>query len=175
MKRYLTAALVVGVLAAASVAGGVATAVADGAADQQPSTVEDFSYPGADQIFADTGVRLISGDGHVLFADCATPRTGDIGLVQVHSSQAIGAKHDGVICFKVTETSGTVQVQIPAVFEIRGDGYAPGAGHKVKAKLTTDAGAQSTVDVNPSGSTPVGQGTGPGAAPTTLLQLTANP
>ncbi|MEU5261471.1 RICIN domain-containing protein [Amycolatopsis sp. NPDC021455] len=143
------------------------------AADGQPSLVEDFGYPGADRIFADTGVKLISGDGHILFADCATPRTGDIGLLQVHSSESVGTKHDGVVCFKITASSGTVQVKIPAVFEIRGDGYVPGAGHKVKAKLTTDAGTQSTVDVNPSGSTQVGQGTGPGAAPTTLLQLTA--
>jgi hypothetical protein len=173
MERTFRSVLLVTALAAAAAAGGVATAFADGGSDQPPSAVEDFSYPGADKILADTGVKLISGDGHILFADCATPRTGDLGLLVVHSSQAIGMKHDGVVCFQVLATTGTVQMQIPSVFEIRGDGYAPGAGHKVKARLTTDAGAQSTVDVNPNSSTPVGQGTG--SAPTTLLQLTANP
>src|SRR5436305_10510733 len=151
-----------GVVAAAS--GSTATA-----ADEQPSLVENFLYPGADTIFANTGIRLISGDGHILFADCATPRTGDIGLMRVRTTDSIGTNHDGLICFQVKAVPGVLALKIPAVYEIRGDGYAAGAGHHVKADLTTDAGQRSTVDVNPSGSTPVGVGAGPNNAPTTLL------
>ena len=170
MPALLGAVVAAAIGTAGVVAAGASTATA---ADEQPSLVENFLYPGADTIFANTGIRLISGDGHILFADCATPRTGDIGLMRVRTTDSIGTNHDGLICFQVKATPGVLVLKIPAVYEIRGDGYAPGAGHKVKADLTTDAGAHSTVDVNPNGSTGVGIGADPNNAPTTLLQLTA--
>jgi secreted PhoX family phosphatase len=144
------------------------------AADQQQSLVEDFAYPGADAIQTQDGVTLVSGDGHILFADCATPPVGGVGVIQVHSTDPIGANQDGTICFQVTGTAGTLTMTIPHVFEIRGDGQTAGAGHDLTADLTTDAGVRTTVDVNPSGSTPVGVGTGPTADATTLLTLTAS-
>lgn len=140
------------------------------AADDQPSLVEDFSYPNAAAIAAANNVVLVSGDGHILFADCATPVTDNVSVIEVRSSDNVGAKHDGLICFKVTASTGHLVLKVPAVFEIRGDGHAPGAGHKATADLTTDAGVHTTVTVNPAGSTPVGVGTGSGA-PTTLLAL----
>ncbi|MEU8631924.1 RICIN domain-containing protein [Amycolatopsis sp. NPDC048633] len=143
------------------------------AADGQPSLVEDFGYPGAAKVLADYQVQLVSGDGHILFADCATPRTGDVGLMRVRSTENVGMNHDGLVCFQVKGTPGDLVLRIPAVYEIRGDGYAPGAGHAVTAQVTTDAGVQSTVDVNPRGSTQVGIGASPNNAPTTLLRLTA--
>ena len=166
--------------AAALAAFGVWTAQAAtnsdaAAADAQPSSVETFEYPGAAAIQQNYGVTLISGDGHILFADCATPPSGNIGLLKVRTTEGIGAAGNGLICFKVLAGTGRLDLKIPAVYEIRGDGLSSGAGHKVKADLTTDAGAHSTVDVNPSGSTPVGVGADPNNAPTTLLQLTATP
>jgi hypothetical protein len=140
-------------------------------ADAQADLVEDYSYPGADAILATYGVQLISGDGHVVFADCATAPDGDIGVLQVRTTAAIGADGTGVVCFKVLAAPGTLRLSVPAVFEIRGDGRVQGTGHAIVAQLTTDAGVHSTVNVNPSGSTPVGIGTSSGSAPTTLLEL----
>ncbi|MFD9896433.1 hypothetical protein ACFWY9_44390 [Amycolatopsis sp. NPDC059027] len=143
------------------------------AADEPPTLEEDYAYPGADKIFADYGVKLISGDGHILFADCATPPTGPIGFIQV-SSPGIGIGGKGLICFRVTAPTGRLAVKIPAVFEIRGDGREAGKGHKLRAELTTDDGQHTTVDVDPSGSTQVGTGSNPSNPPTTLLELNAS-
>ncbi|SFW90513.1 hypothetical protein [Amycolatopsis australiensis] len=168
---------------AAAVALGLATAgvwtasaassatAADG--DTQPSLVEDYSYPGAAAIQAQYHVTLISGDGHIVFADCATPPVDNVSVMQVRSTEDVGT--NGLVCFKVLAPAGHLELRIPAVYEIRGDGRASGAGHKVKAEVTTDAGQHSTVDVNPSGSTQVGIGANPNNPPATLLQLTAAP
>ncbi|WP_410562273.1 hypothetical protein [Amycolatopsis sp. cmx-4-61] len=173
MRRHIKSILLVTVVAAAATAGCIATASADGGTDQPPSVVEDFSYPGATQILGDTGVKLVSGDGHVLFASCPNgPDT--VGLIQVRSSDLIGTNHDGKICFHVLGGTGWLTMQIPNVFSIRGDGLQPGQGHRLKAKLTTSAGAESTVDVSPSGTTQVGIATTPPGDPTTLLRLDAS-
>jgi hypothetical protein len=158
--------------AAVSAGTLVAQASQQALPDEQPSLVEDFSYPGAQGIQATTGVVLISGDGHILFADCNTPPANNIGLMQVHTIDEIGTNHDGRICFKVTASTGRLELRIPAVYEIRGDGQVAGTGHQATAGLTTDDGTRTTVAVNPSGSTPVGVGASPGNKPTTLLTLT---
>jgi hypothetical protein len=176
-----SARLILGVVAAGTAASlgmlGIANASqgqSNPAADQQQSLVEDFSYPGAVAIQSQDGITLTSGDGHILFADCTTPPVDGIGVIQVHSTDSIGADQSGTVCFKVTGASGKLSMTIPGVYEIRGDGLTSGTGHKLTADLTTDAGVHTTVDVNPSGSTPVGVGTAPTAAPTTLLTLTAS-
>jgi hypothetical protein len=133
--------------------------------------VEDFAYPQAAQILAQYNVRLVSGDGGILFADCATPPTGDIGLIKVYSTEEIGADGLGQVCFKVTKPSGHVEVELPGVYEIRGDGRKTGTGHKTTAILRTEAGQLPPVTVNPSGSTQVGIGADGSNPPTTLLQL----
>jgi hypothetical protein len=140
-------------------------------ADQQSSLVEDFSYPGAVAIQASDGVVLISGDGNIVYSACDTPPVDSIGVIQVHTIDGIGPEPGGTVCFKVLAAPAQISVMIPAVFEIRGDGQALGTGHKATADLTTDDGTKSTVTVDPSGSTPVGIGAGPGAAPTTLLAI----
>jgi hypothetical protein len=145
-------------------------AVAD---DAPPSIVEDFSYPGAEQILAEQNVRLISGDGHILLVDCATPPEGDIGLLKVWTTdEQIGADGIGRICFKVTAPTGLLNLEVPGVYEIRGDGQRMGTGHEVTADLRSDDGEDVTVEVDPDGSTQVGMGADPEASPTMLLRLT---
>jgi hypothetical protein len=139
--------------------------------DNGGSIVEDGSYPNAAAIEASQHIKLISGDGHILLADCATPPVNDIGVIKVWTTDQIGPDGQGLICFKVTASTGLLNLNVPAVYEIRGDGQKTGTGHKATAVVTTDAGAQTTVTVNPSGSTQVGVGTDPSADPTTLLQL----
>jgi hypothetical protein len=163
------AELTVGLTASASLAMPSAIAVPGGNDDS--SAVEGFAYPNAAAIEASVHVKLISGDGHILLADCATAPVNDIGVIKVWTTDQIGPDGQGLVCFKVTASTGLLNLHVPAVYEIRGDGQKSGTGHKATAVVTTDAGAQTTVTVNPSGSTQVGVGTDPNADPTTLLQL----
>ncbi|MEO3891335.1 FG-GAP-like repeat-containing protein [Nonomuraea sp. B5E05] len=131
-------------------------------------------YPGAAEILEAQNVRLISGDGHIVLADCATQAEGDIGLLKIWTTdEAIGADGIGRVCFKVTASSGVLNLEVPGVYEIRGDGQREGTGHEVTAELRTDDGEELTVDVDPDGSTQVGLGADPEASPTMLLQLRA--
>jgi hypothetical protein len=137
------------------------------------SLVEPFAYPNADQVLATEHVKLISGDGRILQAPCDTPATGDIGVLKVYSTDDIGSEGVGRVCFRVVAAPGRLTLQVPNVFEIRGDGQRTGTGHAVTAKLTNAEGEESTVAVDPDGSTQVGIGTDPDASPTTLLKLSA--
>jgi hypothetical protein len=177
MRLFVKGSMAVGLIGLA-VCGGtlIAQASEQTASDEPPSGLEeDYSYPGADEIFATYGVKLVSGDGHILFAPCSTPPEGNFGLMQVRSSAGIGLDGKGRICFKVTAPTGHLELKIPAVYEIQGDGRLPGTGHKAKAEVTTDAGIHTTVDVNPYGSIQVGVGANPGNPPTTLLRLDVMP
>lgn len=122
------------------------------------SVVEDFSYPGAAAILSDFNVKLISGDGHILFADCATTPVDNIGVIKVWTTEQVGADGAGLVCFKVTAPSGRLDLEVPGVFEIRGDGQTAGMGHRLTAVVTTDTGPPVSVVVNPSGSTRWGSG-----------------
>ncbi|MFC5645019.1 trypsin-like serine protease [Kitasatospora cinereorecta] len=127
------------------------------AADAAPvSVVEDFSYPGAAKILAERGITLKSGDGHIVLADCASGS----GLVQLYSRALTPSQ----VCFKVTGQTGYLALEIPQVYNIKGD------DHAIKATLNTD-GKVSSVDVNKNAWTPVGEGSSTGT--TTLLELNA--
>jgi hypothetical protein len=177
MRMLYRTFIVVAAMAAATFGTLTAVTAANGTeadSDQPSSLVEDFSYPGADKIFADYGVQLISGDGHILFADCPTgPNVGGFITVQT-TSKTVSPATLGKVCFRVSGTAGQLSLKIPAVYSIQGDGAEPGQGHKLKAQLTTDAGQHTTVDVNPSGTTQVGIAGNPPGDPTTLLQLNAS-
>jgi hypothetical protein len=174
LRTHKTRLILVAVLIGSAFSTGTPAAAA-ATEDDPPSIVEDFSYPLAAQIQAQYDVELISGDGGILFADCATPPTGDIGLITVYSTEEIGAGGLGQICFKVTKASGHVEMEVPGVYEIRGDGRKSGTGHKTTAIVRTEAGQLPPVTVNPSGSTQVGVGVNGDNAPTTLLQLVVTP
>ena len=168
--------LVVPVAAAGVVLAGLtggAAAYAGAQAEEPSSIVEDYSYPGADQILATQNVRLVSGDGHIVLADCATPPAGDIGLIKVFTTdETIGADGIGRVCFKVIGSKGLLNLEVPAVFEIRGDGQRTGTGHEGTAHVRTDEGDSVTVPLDPDGSAQVGIGVDPSNSPTTLLRLT---
>lgn len=176
--RVLSKAAVVGVTGAAVAAtfAGVALAAGDDTPTETNggSIVEDFKYPGAAAILAAQNVELISGDGHIVLADCDTPVTGDVGLIKVWTTEPIGQTSAGLICFKALASTGRLDLKVPGVYEIRGDGQTSTSGHNGTATVTTDAGAKTTKDLDPNGSTQFGIGEG-GEEPTTLLQLTVKP
>ncbi|WP_197093393.1 FG-GAP-like repeat-containing protein [Nonomuraea sp. SBT364] len=161
---------------AASLSAALGPAPAGASPISLPSLVDNgvHPYPGAAEILEAHNVRLISGDGHIVLADCATPAQGDIGLLKIWTTdEAIGSDGIGRVCFKVTAPSGVLNLEVPGVYEIRGDGQRAGTGHEVTAELRADDGEELTVEVDPDGSTQVGLGADPEASPTMLLQLRA--
>ncbi|MFD4145206.1 trypsin-like serine protease, partial [Streptomyces goshikiensis] len=122
-----------------------------------PLAVEAFAYPGAAQVLADQGIALKTGDGNIRLADCAS----ESGLVQV--ARRVGAP----ACFKITGPSGYLAVEIPRVYNIKGD------NHTLKATLNT-AGTVSSVDIAKNLWTEVGEGDAhTSQSETTVLELSA--
>ncbi|MEV6646137.1 hypothetical protein [Amycolatopsis sp. NPDC051371] len=173
MRNLLRTALIVSAAgAAATIAVVSAQGAENSAVDEPPSLAEDYTYPGAAQILATDHVQLISGDGHIVYAACPTgPDT--VGLLQISTSERVGPRQNGKVCFHVLGSGGQLSLKLPGVYSIRGDGLSTGQGHKVKAALTTDAGQHTTVDVPPDGTTQVGIAGTPAGDPTTLLELNA--
>jgi Trypsin len=156
----------------ASIVDGVDRRAAAAATETPPGTVENYLYPNAEQILADQNLRLISGDGHIVLADCATQTSSGVGLLEVYTTQNVGAGHE--VCFRVRSSTGFLNLELPGVYEIRGDGRTAGTGHQVSAELISDAGEEIAVEVDPDGSTEVGLGQDGDGSPTTLLRLTAH-
>ncbi|RSM46043.1 hypothetical protein DMA12_12215 [Amycolatopsis balhimycina DSM 5908] len=172
LNRIFLSTAAVAVITAATTSIAVVPAHGAAAADEPPPVVEDYSYPGADVIFANDLVQLISGDGHILYKPC--PAAEAPGLIIVRSNDLIGSRRNGRVCFEVTGAVGHLTLKIPNVYAVRGDGTTTTAGHKLRAELTTNAGAHSSVDVDPNFDTEVGIAATPPGDPTTLLQLDAS-
>ncbi|MFJ1763953.1 hypothetical protein ACIOD2_26810 [Amycolatopsis sp. NPDC088138] len=157
-------ALAVGITALAATGSAAAASAATGAApadDTPPPIVEDYSYPGAAQIFQDRALTLISGDGHILLADC-----GPAGLLEVHAYNSADHSPDpGHYCFRVTGTTGYLRLEVPFAYQVKGD------NHTVQATIEIN-GQNSTVPVAKNGWTGIGEGAG--TDPSTLLELRAS-
>jgi hypothetical protein len=162
----------VGITAAVAMAADEPKAKAS-AAVIGTSLIGDMHYPNAEKLRAEQNVTLLSGDGGILIADCATPPSGDIGLIQVYTSD-LTVNGGGRVCFKVRGGLGVLTMEVPDVFEIRGDGKRQGTGHDVTATVKPEDGEQQTIKVDPDGSTQVGIGTDPPGSATTLLKLEVN-
>ncbi|MFJ3794249.1 trypsin-like serine protease [Kitasatospora sp. NPDC090091] len=122
-----------------------------------PVAVENFAYPDAAKVLAERNITLKSGDGHIVLADCAAGP----GQVQLYSRAANPSK----VCFKINGPAGYLALEIPKIYNIKGD------DHTVKATVSTDGNA-STFDVVKNTWTPIGEG-GTASSATTLLELTA--
>ncbi|MFD7625523.1 hypothetical protein ACFV7Q_05665 [Streptomyces sp. NPDC059851] len=119
--RIVGVAAAAGALTWAAVAGGVTGGSATESlatkaiADEGPGyAVEDFAYPNADKILAEQKIKLKSGDGHILLAEC----TGAPELMEVFSHK------NEKVCFRVTGDKGYLSLEIPAVFGVKGNNYA---------------------------------------------------
>ena len=130
ITRRRTAALVA---VGAVVAGGLAaldlSAAAQAADSDTPpsSIVEDYSYPGADQI---TGIKLIKGDGHILLVGCDEGHTS----VEVYSFTAADP-----FCFQILGTTGSLTMQLEQAYGIRNyQNYGLEATVSVEGAAPTD-------------------------------------
>ncbi|MFD7827728.1 trypsin-like serine protease [Kitasatospora sp. NPDC059803] len=143
-------------LAIPVVAGSMPVA-ATAAEASAPVAVENFAYPDAAKILAERNITLKSGDGHIVLADC----TAGPGQVQLYSRAA----NPSEVCFKINGPAGYLALEIPKIYNIKGD------DHTVKATVSTD-GTTSTIDLAKNVWTPVGEG-GTAGSETTLLELNA--
>ncbi|WP_050503079.1 hypothetical protein [Streptomyces monomycini] len=161
----------VGVLAAAAVVAGFGGLAAAQAIPQPAvavggvlsSAVEDFTYPGAEAILQDKGVKLVKGDGHILLVECAAKDW----KIKVEANKQFDTV---AYCFKVTGKKGNLSMQVPDVTGIWTENQV------VHAKVTTD-GKTKIVDT-PGGAnqvTPVGiADVGSGGKPAVLIELNVN-
>lgn len=150
-------------LAAAATTLGIAQAASTSkdstpaAASEMTSLVEDFMYPNAAQIEAETGAVLKRGDGHLIFMDCDGSE--DIQIESAHGQN--------YFCFKLTSKPAFLELEIPKAYGI----------------WTTDDPVKATVQKADGTSTvinaPAGSFTGYGEAGedrerTTLIELRVN-
>ncbi|MGK5549064.1 hypothetical protein ACSNOH_30675 [Streptomyces sp. URMC 127] len=112
--------LIAGAGAAAVVLGAAAPGIAAGDDTTLPSAVETFEYPGAAKILKERGIRLNSGDGHILLTDC---KAGPADIT-VYTKQR-DEINQGRICFKVTGNGkkGYLSLEIPDVIGIAAGKY----------------------------------------------------
>ncbi|MEO3772192.1 hypothetical protein [Micromonospora sp. B9E7] len=160
-----------------AIAGGAAVVLASAAAvivsqlpsvaeDTPPSLVEDYSYPGAAQVLAQRGVKLIKGDGHIILVDCGSSPNNppaDLILVQSNDFTLPGGTN---FCFKATGASGLLTMEIPKVYFVRGDDTRTVAA---KVEVKDDPTVVEVEEVTPKEWQPVGVGQARGDA--TILEL----
>ncbi|MFF7727796.1 hypothetical protein [Streptomyces sp. NPDC008001] len=113
--------LIGGLGAAAAVLGAAAPGLAAGTDNGTtlPTAVETFEYPGAAKILKERGIRLDSGDGHILLTDCKAGA--DISVYTKQRDEI----NQGRICFKVTGNGkkGYLSLDIPDVMAISAGKY----------------------------------------------------
>nr|WP_203686482.1 hypothetical protein [Streptomyces sp. SID14515] len=121
-----------------------------------PVAVEDFAYPDADRIFAEQGILLKRGDGHILLADCASAT----GLVEIFS------REKGSFRFRVTGDSGFLSLELPQVYGVKSNDY------KLRVDMEAE-GEETSFDVPKNTWTPVGETADPENRDHTLLEIHA--
>jgi hypothetical protein len=151
--------LLSGLLIGTALAGSMPCGPTDAAVtESQPGLVEDGTYPNADIIFAETGIRLLRGDGHIELAPCE----GDLSrLVRV---QRRGGDD---VCFRVSGAQGFLSLELPGVYLIRSDDL-----HTVTATSTAGGVTQQTSGA-PTRWFAVGEGTSETSEPATLVEIWA--
>ncbi|MEV7939249.1 MULTISPECIES: hypothetical protein [unclassified Kitasatospora] len=142
--------------------GATALATAAGTTSPAPSTtpppaVEDFSYPGAGRVLKDKGLKLISGDGHIMLAECSSQWS-----IKVQASKNNSFTE---YCFNVSGGTGYLALEVPGTFGLWND------DHNLRATLTSD-GKTKTIDVAKDDVTTVGEADIPsGGKKATLVEL----
>lgn len=146
-------------LAAAAMTFGVAHADSSGSSTAvaeigMPSAVEDFSYPNAAKIEAETGAVLKRGDGHLLFVSCDGSE--DIKIESVHGQQ--------YFCFRVAAKPAFLTLEIPKAYGIWT------TDDPVEATVQKDDGTSTVIDAPAGGFTGYGEA-GADRQRTTLIEL----
>lgn len=148
-----------GVAVATDARSGSTTAQA-AAADLPPSVVEDFQYPQweADAALKARGIKLKSGDGHIMYAACNT--IADPDRIEIYSH----TEPNKPFCFRVTG-AGSLVVELPRVYAVRSFDY------KVHVDMTVE-NSEVSFDVPKNEWVGVGKTTDPQKRDHALVALT---
>jgi hypothetical protein len=129
-----------------------ATASADAAG--MPYLVEDFNYPGADRIQAETGAVLKRGDGHMIMTACN-------GAEDIQIMSRTGQKD---FCFDVTAKPAFLTLEIPQAYGIWT------SADPVKTTIREDDGTTTVINAPANDFTGYGEAGASGDS-TTLIEL----
>ncbi|OKJ29321.1 hypothetical protein AMK23_09255 [Streptomyces sp. CB02130] len=154
----------IGAVLAASIGLPVAFASGSAASNSDefpPSAVEDYAYPGAENILATKGIKLKKGDGHIVLADC-DPNANQIQVMAV-ADEATGRADQ--YCFRSTAKTGYLTLELPRVFFLE----LMTSEQPISADVMA-GDAKTTVDVEAGGFANVGEGV-VGGARSTLVEL----
>ncbi|MFD5416346.1 hypothetical protein [Streptomyces nojiriensis] len=165
-RNVLTVGAVVAAVGAVGVAGSLAAVakpapVAQAAsATEMPYAVENFEYPKvqADEAFAARGIKLKSGDGNIMYVDCAVGGN----LLEVYSS----TDRTDTFCFSVSGNGGYLNLELPAVYSVKGNDY------KVRVDMTVD-NTEVSFDVKQNSWTSVGKLVDPAKRDHALVSIRA--
>jgi hypothetical protein len=169
-------AAAVALAAAVAVVGvtvGARGVLAAAAADDPPtetnggSIVEDYAYPGADQILAEHGLKVFRGDGHILFVTSRPFSDGvqcDAGQIQVEKASAV-PPFGYYYCFRTVGTQGYLALEVPGTFVVRG-GDRP-----ITATAELSNGTERTYDVPANTPVPIDPGDGSELPSAVLVEL----
>lgn len=102
-------ALLAAGVASASDVSSASSVTSQAANTEMPSSVETFAYPDAARILAEKNLKLKSGDGHIVLAECGS----DPKLLKFQ-----GRDRDE-FCFRVTGAKGYLSLEVPAVTGVR--------------------------------------------------------
>ncbi|MFI1727658.1 hypothetical protein ACH40E_00125 [Streptomyces acidicola] len=134
-----------------AVQGSVATAAAG---SDMPYAVEDFNYPGAAKIEAETGAILKRGDGHMVMTACN-------GSEDISIMSRAGQKD---FCFDVTAKPAFLVLEIPQAYGIWT------SADPVKTTIREDDGTTTVINAPANDFTGYGEA-GETGEPTTLIEL----
>ncbi|MFH8349849.1 hypothetical protein [Streptomyces sp. NPDC018045] len=152
--------LLAGAASAADETTGTRPAAAQAAspsAEQPPLAIEDFSYPGADKILKEKDLKLKSGDGHIVLAECDSSPN----LLRFI------ARDREDFCFKVLGDSGYLSLEVPKVGGVQSYDY--------KAKVNMTVGSETkSFDVPKNSWKGIGENVDPVGRPHTLVEIIAS-
>jgi hypothetical protein len=111
------------VMAAVAVTASPIRSTSAAAAEPGSPIIEDFAYPGAAEILATSGIRVISGDGNFLIVDCPTVSDYNDDLIRLR------ARELDMLCFRVRGPLGHIALEIPHVYQVET------AAHRINATL----------------------------------------
>ncbi|MER8045841.1 hypothetical protein [Streptomyces sp. NPDC094032] len=124
-------------------------------ATAMPPAVEDFSYPDADKILQEKGIRLIRGDGHIMSSDCGTS-TNEIQVWQ--------RKGKKPFCFAVLGQGGFLALDMPRVYAVVGNDF------NTEVDMTV-GDATTSYDIEKNLWTPVGETADPDGRDHALIEI----
>lgn len=135
------------------------------AADTPPSLVESYTYPGADAILAEHGLKVLKGDGHVLFVTSRSYDEGQCEPGQIQVEQATEEPPYGsYFCFETRGSQGFLTLDVPGTVGVRSGSAA------LQVKVTLPGGDK-TYSVAANGYVATSPGAGAAVPQATLVAL----